>query len=91
MAKHENLPRDIDALHEFCSPKNPNWIDSEGKFIWVGDVAVINFGKNQGRPLEDIAKNDVSFLNWILGKDFSLEVKEIVVKSLSGQFPKRLR
>ena len=91
MTKHEDLPKDIDGLHEFCSPRNPNWIDSEGKFIWSGDVAVINFSKNQGRTLEDIAKNDISFLNWILSKDFSSEVKEIVTKSLKGQFPKKLR
>lgn len=87
LEQHDNLPRDIESLHEFCNPRDPNWIDSEGRFTWMGDAAVINFSKYQGRTLEDIAKNEIGFLNWVLNKDFSSEVKKLVKDALNGQFP----
>lgn len=89
LEQHEKLPKDILGLHEFCNRKDPNWFDSEGKFTWMGDAVVINFSKYQGRTLEDIAKNEIGFLNWILNKDFSPEVKKIAEDAIKGIFPKK--
>jgi len=89
LEQHEKLPKDILGLHEFCNRKDPNWVDSDGKFIWVGDTIVINFSKHKGRTLEDMGKNEIGFLNWIISNDFSLEVKEITKNALNGRFPKR--
>ena len=59
---------------------------------WVelsGDEAVINFGKNSGRRLKDLAVEDPGFLRWMLRSDFSEDVKAVIQKALQGEFPTR--
>lgn len=87
LKKHEELPKNIEGLHTFC--RDPNWVDSDGKFVWVGDAVVINFSKHKGRTLEDMGKNETGFLNWIISKDFSPEVKKIAGDAIKGIFPKK--
>ena len=52
-------------------------------------IDVINFGKNAGRTLKDIAENDPGFLRWIIKNDFPEEVKEIASNALIGKFPEK--
>lgn len=86
---HEELPRDVDGLQEFCNPPNPAWIDKEGKLIWYNEQATMNFGgKHMGKTLEEVAKNSPDYLSWMLGASFSQEVKEIIKNALEGKFPK---
>jgi DNA polymerase-3 subunit epsilon len=83
-----DLPRDVDALCALCYKAGDNCVDVDGKFIWVEGEAVCNFGKKyRGRKLRDIAASDPSYLSWIVGADFSTEVKEIAAKALHGIFP----
>ncbi|MFC1995775.1 exonuclease domain-containing protein [Chloroflexota bacterium] len=86
---YQDLPRDVPGLSALCYRVEKNYIDSEGKFIWVEGEAVCNFGKKyKGRKLTDIAIEDPSYLEWITKADFSTEVNEIVIKALEGEFPK---
>lgn len=87
LEQHEKLPKDILGLHEFCNPKGPTWIDDNGRFAWFEGKAIINFGKNQGKTLEFMSKNDPSYLQWIINKEFSAEVKEIANNAINGKFP----
>ena len=64
-------------------------IDADGKLVWRDCVATIAFGAQAGTSLEDLAANDRSFLEWILRKDFSEEVKTIIREALAGRFPVR--
>ena len=57
--------------------------------MWRGGVATVTFGEQAGTSLVDLAANDRSFLEWVLRKDFSDEVKVIVRDALSGRFPVR--
>ncbi len=50
--RYDDLPQDIQELHELCHPFDPTWVDPEGKFRWVADEAVISFGTHQGRTLQ---------------------------------------
>ncbi len=85
---YQDLPRDIPGLSALCYRVENNYIDSEGKFIWVEGEAVCNFGKkHKGRKLQDIATEDPSYLEWITRSDFSTEVKEMVIKAINGEFP----
>ncbi len=88
LGSHADLPKNIDGLHEFCSePGEANWIDTEGKFISCEGEIVCNFGKkHKGRQLKEIAKNDYGYLEWIMGADFSAEVKGVVSKFLRDDF-----
>ena len=44
---------------------------------------------HSGTSLPELAANDRSFLEWVLRKDFSDEVKAIVQDALAGRFPVR--
>ncbi len=83
-----DLPRNVAELSALCWRGEHDYVDADGKFIWVEGEVVCNFGKKYfGRRLEDIALNDPDYLQWIARGDFSPEVKEIAAKALEGQFP----
>jgi DNA polymerase-3 subunit epsilon len=89
MKKYENLPRDLLGISRFCSYKEETWIDEGGKFKWKNGDAVVNFGKNNGRLLKEIAATDPKFLQWIINASFSADVVEIAKNALIGKFPEK--
>lgn len=89
MDRHAELPDDVDGLAVFSDLAGPDAVDRGRRFKWSGDEVVVNFGKNAGRTLRDIAENDPGFLRWILRGDFADDVKEIASNALIGKFPLR--
>jgi DNA polymerase-3 subunit epsilon len=89
LEKYQDLPRDIDALHEFCEQRQPNWIDSEGKFRWQGDRAIIAFGKNSGKSIQEVAADNPGFFKWMLNAAFRKDAMRIASDALRGIFPVR--
>ena len=86
---YPDLPKTVDGLHDWLNPNDPNRIDADGKLLWRDDVATVAFGEQAGTSLVDLAARDRSFLEWVLRKDFSDEVKTIVRDALEGRFPVR--
>jgi DNA polymerase III subunit epsilon len=86
---YPDVPRTVDALGDWVNPPDPNRIDADGRLVWRGGVATIGFGAQAGASLADLAARDRGFLEWILRKDFSDEVKAIVREALAGRFPVR--
>ena len=84
---YPDLPTDMDALDEFCNPRNPDFVDRAGRIKWQDGVAVINFSKNKGRSLKELAEQDAGFLKWILKNDFPLDTRNIVEAALQGNYP----
>lgn len=84
---YQDLPRDANGLCAVCYQVGGNAVDSEGKFIWYQGEATFNFGKHKERSLGEIAADYPDYLEWISRGDFSLEVKEIAIKALDGEFP----
>jgi DNA polymerase-3 subunit epsilon len=90
IAMYNDLPKDAAGLCALCYQAQENYTDFDGKFIWVDGEAVCNFSKeNKGLRLKDIALNNPGFLTWILERDFSSKVKDIVSKALRGEFPQK--
>ena len=87
LGRYSDLPRDVESLGDLCNPANPDWIDPDGKFSWVGGAAVITFGRHKGETLQDLAAAEPDYLEWLLGQDFSPQVMEIVSDALNGRFP----
>jgi DNA polymerase-3 subunit epsilon len=75
---YPELGRSLTSLHEMCHPKEPDWIDDEGKLLTTDNGPVLGFGKYRGRLLKDIAKLDADYLNWIIYGDFTDQVKQAV-------------
>jgi DNA polymerase-3 subunit epsilon len=87
LEKHPGLPKGVRGLCAICYTTPENYVDTDGKFVWLDGEVVCNFGKNTGRRLKDLVEQDPDYLRWIIGKDFTTEVKEMVGKALSGEFP----
>lgn len=84
LAMYEDLPLTMDELDAFCNQRDPNWVDRAGRLKWQNDQVVVNFGKQQGQPLEKLAKTERGFLTWILKNDFPRDTRDIVSHFLDG-------
>ena len=51
------------------------------------DKGIVTGMVSNGRKLRDISLEDPSYLEWITRSDFSIEVKEIAIKAINGEFP----
>ncbi len=87
LKKYPDVPQTVEALHDWLYPRDPNRIDADGKLMWRGGVATVAFGAQAGTSLAELAANDRGFLEWVLRKDFSDEVKAIIRDALAGRFP----
>lgn len=85
LERYGDLPRSVDELHQrYCAGLDQD-MDPEGKIRLVSGEPTVNFGRNRGRTLREIGREDPSFLEWILQEDFSQPVKEIVRAFLPAQ------
>jgi DNA polymerase III subunit epsilon len=75
---YEDIPKAVSEIHEFCYPKDPDAYDAEGKLRFAEGKLTINFGKNKGKALQELAMNDSGYLEWILNGSFSDKVKSAV-------------
>jgi DNA polymerase III subunit epsilon len=90
LVTYPDLPRDVPQLSALCYEIREEYVDNEGKFIWVDDEVFCNFGKkHKGHKLRDIAEQDRDYLHWIANANFSLKIREIIVNALNGRFPER--
>ncbi len=82
LKRYEDLPRSVSELHAlFCAGLDQD-LDPEGRFRLVNGEPTVNFGKNRGRSLKDMSREEPGFFRWILKGDFSQPVKEIARKFL---------
>lgn len=82
LQRYAELPRTVVELHEqFCAGLDQD-VDPEGRIRLVNGEPTINFGKNRGRLLRDISREEPGFLRWIIKGDFSDPVKQIARKYL---------
>jgi len=90
-AQLERYPEILDKefLCSMHSQKDERYVDNERKFYWRDGEAYLNFGKHKGKSLKEVSQEEPGFLNWMLGADFGIEVKEIVNNALLGIYPKK--
>ncbi len=72
---YEDVPSSAAEIHEYCFPKEPDHFDNDGKLKFIDSKLAINFGKNRGKTLEELAFSDRGYLEWILNGNFSEKVK----------------
>ncbi len=89
LERYEDLPRDIPALEDAVHPKDPSWVDAEGKLVWEGNNVIIAFGKYHGTSLKKIVDRDRDYLQWILDGSFHESTKTVIRKALDGALPDR--
>jgi DNA polymerase III subunit epsilon len=82
---------DIEGLKEFDYKQSSEFFDNERKFRWWNGDLYMTFGKYAKKEsLKSIAKKDPSYLEWVLDKDFSDEVKSMIQGVLNGKHPEQV-
>jgi DNA polymerase-3 subunit epsilon len=92
IARYAEVPAEVEALHRFCNPDEGKYVDRTRKLLWSDrGEALFTFGKFQGKTLNEVVtlKGGRGYLEWMLGKDFSEEVKGILREALGGVFPRK--
>lgn len=80
---------DMKVLHDFTN--DMRFLDATQRLKYdVNGVPVFNFGKYQGKPVVEVLVKDKQYYNWILNKEFSTQVKQIV-KKLVKDYEKQQR
>lgn len=86
--RYEDLPGDMNALHDFCNPRDPLWVDRQGRLRWSNGEVALNFGKKKGQLLRKIVEEDPGFIKWMLRSDFPADTRQIVEDATRGIWPK---
>lgn len=88
VAKHGNGNDSVEALKEFDYRKRTEFFDSDRKLRWWNGELYMMFGKYARKAsLQEIAKTDRPYLEWILKQDFREDVKDVIEQALEGKFP----
>ena len=88
LERYADLPHDLDELDAYCNPRDPTWVDRQGRLKWASGEVVLNFGQKKGKSLRSLVKEDPGFMKWMLRSDFPRDVQEIVAKAMEGDWPK---
>ncbi len=71
------IRNDMKAIHDFINDLNT--LDATQRLKLNQDgVAVFNFGKYINQPVGEVLSKDKQYYNWILHKEFSAQVKQLV-------------
>jgi len=78
----------IESLKDFDYEQKSDYFDKERKFCWWDGNLYPMFGKyRRKKHIKDIVKDDKPYLEWIVAKDFSDEIKNMIKSALLGEFP----
>ncbi|MFA6233044.1 MAG: 3'-5' exonuclease [Bacteroidota bacterium] len=86
--RYDELPRSIDELAAVVHPKDPSWLDDDGRLVWEGNNVIITFGKHRGTPLQNVIQRDRDYIQWILDGRFPEATKNIIRMMMDGVMPK---
>ena len=89
LQRYDDLPRDIAALEAAVHPRDPSWVDEEGKLVWDGNNVIISFGKHRGTSLKQIIERERDYIQWILEGSFPESTKAVIRDALNGVYPQR--
>ncbi len=75
------IKKSVADLHEFTNDQR--FLDATQKLRYdpTGEI-VFNFGKYVNQPVGEVLARDKQYYNWILNKEFSSQVKQLVKKIL---------
>ncbi|NND08598.1 MAG: 3'-5' exonuclease [Saprospiraceae bacterium] len=83
---------DIQALHDFTNDPRMLDVTQRLKLDRQGEV-IFNFGRYQGKRVKEVLSQDRDYYHWILNKEFSVQVKNImreIMKELESDVQKKV-
>ncbi len=71
------IKNDMQVLHEFTN--DLNFLDATQRMrVQPDGTAVFNFGKYIGQPVKEVLAKDKKYYHWMIDKEFSSQVKQIL-------------
>lgn len=71
------VTNDMQVVHDFTN--DLRYVDATQKMKYDVDGSIVfSFGKYNGKPVGETLSKDKQYFNWILNKEFSSQVKQIV-------------
>jgi len=91
LSKQSELPRDPEGLALWVHPSRADALDPDARFVWSeGCEPLVNFGRNRGRPLGEVAQEQPDYLEWIAGNaEFNPVARRIAAEAVRGRLPSR--
>ncbi len=89
LKRYDDLPQSIDELEAAVHPKDPAWVDTDGRLVWEGNNVILTFGKYRGTPLQNVIQRDRDYIQWILDGGFPEATKDIIRRMIDGVAPNR--
>lgn len=82
--KYEDLPDTIDGLCDFCTKddKGHCFVDSGRWFETKNGKPHFTKGKHSGQPLEEVARTEPDYLDWMLGADIPEDTALLVARAM---------
>ena len=77
------VQNDMQSLHDFTTDLRFADVTQKLKYDLDGQI-VFNFGKYNGQPVGKFLYKDRQYLGWMLSKDFSYQVKDIIQKEVKA-------
>lgn len=81
------IQNDMQVLHEFTN--DLNFLDATQKMrVQPDGTAVFNFGKYNGQPVKEVLTKDKNYYYWMIEKEFSSQVKQIlkgIMREIEGK------
>jgi DNA polymerase-3 subunit epsilon len=84
LLRYPDLPRTVAELDAWCNPVPAGAVDRSGKFVLREGEVIFAFGKQKGRALQEVARVQPDYLEWILKQDFPEDARSLVEKALRG-------
>ena len=79
------VKNDMNVLHDFTT--DSNMIDATMRLKYNHEgVIVFNFGKYNGQSVAKVLAEDKQYYSWMLNKDFSSQVKQLIKKIVKEQY-----
>lgn len=74
--RYPDLENDVDFLSKYSSFSRN--VDLAGRVVLnENGVAVINFGKYKGQPLDEVLERDLGYASWVMNSDFAEDTKQV--------------
>lgn len=85
LERYDDLPDTVGDLDDWCHPVPPGAVDRAGKFVLREGRVVFGFGRHQGRALEEVARKQRDYLEWLARQpDFPADARSLVEDALRG-------
>ena len=78
--------RSRDELDGFV--RKPEWVDRQGKLRLVNGKITVAFGRNKGRTLEYLAREEPDYLRWMIQNEVVPDAMDVLRDALLVDIPK---